>query len=195
VTQHVNRLKSACFRMEGGPERKQLLERIGQLAGGSATLWVGDASPLAMERRKALAERTAEAMRSSLRKGVVPGGGAAYRVCGERLRSSLDASEDDLEKCAAYRILTAALQAPLRTLLANAGYDVGDILAQIDRAGPGYGYDLWRGQVVDMLQAGIVDSAAVARAVVYAAVCSAALALTTDVLVHRRNPPEALAAP
>jgi chaperonin GroEL len=199
VSQHLQRLQAACLRLEGGQGWNELRERIGQMAGRSATLWVGAASPLDLERRKAVAEHTATAMQGAMRKGVVPGGGAAFWASGDRLRVRLAASpadaSGDAEKYAAYRILIAALQAPLRTLLANAGCGGGDILAQIEQAGAGYGYDLRQGRVVDMVQAGIVDSAAVAKAALYAAVCSAALALTTDVVVHRRNPPEAIAAP
>jgi chaperonin GroEL len=98
----------------------------------------------------------------------------------------------DLDARAAYSILIESLQAPIRALLSNAGFDSSQVMAQISQAGPGYGYDLVEGRVVDMLQAGILDSAAVAKAVVHNVVHAAALALTTDVLVHRRNPPEVL---
>jgi chaperonin GroEL (HSP60 family) len=66
-------------------------------------------------------------------------------------------------------------------------------MAQVLQAGAGYGYDLSQRRVVDMIRAGICDSAAVVKAAVCGAVHAAALALTTDVLVHRRNPQEVLA--
>ena len=58
----------------------------------------------------------------------------------------------------------------------------------IDRAGPGYGFDVYAGQVVDMAAAGIVDSVGVLGMALHSAIASAALALTVDVLVHTRNP-------
>jgi chaperonin GroEL len=92
----------------------------------------------------------------------------------------------------AYQILIEALKEPTRTLLFNAGYDSSELMAQVLQAKAGYGFDLSQGRVVDMLQAGICDSAAVVKGAVCGAVHAAALALTTDVLVHRRNPQEVL---
>jgi chaperonin GroEL len=85
-----------------------------------------------------------------------------------------------------------AVEAPIRTLLANAGLNVGRLLSEIEAAGPGHGCDVRSGSVVDMAKAGIRDSAAVQLAAVRGAIGSAALALTVDVLVHRRKPVRAL---
>ena len=74
----------------------------------------------------------------------------------------------------------------------NAGYEASEILGQINRAGPGYGFDLNSRQVVDMAQAGIFDVAQVQREAVHAAIATAALALTIDVLVHHKKPQESL---
>jgi chaperonin GroEL (HSP60 family) len=78
-------------------------------------------------------------------------------------------------------------------LLTNAGYDPCEVLASVYRAGPGYGFDVLRHQVVDMSQAGIFDAASVVKAAVTGAINGAALALTVDVVVHRKNPPDASA--
>jgi chaperonin GroEL len=105
--------------------------------------------------------------------------------------ASLHYQNPESESIAAYRILARALQEPYRTLLVNAGYEPGHIFASPEAAQPGWGLDLRSGQVVDMWTAGIIDPASVVKAAVRSAVTSAALLLTTDVLVHKRNPDEA----
>lgn len=91
---------------------------------------------------------------------------------------------------AAYRILAEACEAPIFTLLQNAGENPYDLLPQIRNAGPGYGYDVVEGKITKMTEAGIFDSAAVVREAAIRAILGAALALTVDVLVHSSNPPK-----
>ena len=85
---------------------------------------------------------------------------------------------------AAYRILTAALEAPARTIIANAGGDPAHALALIDAAPRGYGYDVETGRVGDMAAAGALDVAAVTRLALSSAVSAAVMALTTAALVR-----------
>ena len=139
-----------------------------------------------MEARKEVASRTAEAMRNVVKEGIVPGGGIALLNCRPALQQRLKQT-DDLEARAAYRILSKAMEIPIRTILANAGCEASSILAEIESAGSGCGFDARCGKVVDMKQAGIWDAAAVLKAAVHGAVSSAALALTTDVLVHHKR--------
>ncbi len=82
------------------------------------------------------------------------------------------------------------MEAPIRTIVANAGYDASEVLAEIKLAGPGHGFDVTSGQVVDVMQAGIWDAAVVQKSAAYTAIASAALALTVDVLVHRKEQSE-----
>jgi chaperonin GroEL len=190
LRQHIAQLRTAFINIKDVDERKRLQERIGKLMGGSATLWVGAATPLEVERRKELAVRTAEAMRGAMREGVLPGGGISLIACRDLLeRKKHEAQESD--ERAAYNILFQAFETPQRTLLINAGYRPDEVLASVYRAGAGHGFDVLRGEVVDMFQAGIIDAASVIKAAVFGALHGAALALTVDVLVHRKNPPDA----
>jgi chaperonin GroEL len=194
VREHIAQLRAAFRNIKSVDEHKRLQERIGKLMGGSATLWVGAATVVEVERRKEIAERTAGAMRGALREGVLPGGGAALIACRGPLERKLHQAQDPDERVA-YDILRHACEAPLRTLLLNAGHDPNEVLASVYQAGPGYGFDVLRRQVVDMSQAGIFDAASVVRAAVFSAIHGAALALTVDVMVHRKNPPDASATP
>ena len=107
-----------------------------------------------------------------------------------QIRKLLDQSANADER-AAYRILLKALETPTRTILSNAGYDASDIMAEIRLAGPGHGFDVIAKKVVDVVETGIFDVAAVQRAAVHSAISSAALALTVDVMVHRKEPEQA----
>ena len=194
IREHIAHLRAAFRNVKAVEEHKRLQERIGKLMGGSATLWVGAATVVEVERRKEMAERTAEAMRGALHEGVLPGGGAALIACRGPLEQRFHQAQDPEERVA-YSILLHACEAPLRTLLLNAGYDPNEVLASVYRARPGCGFDVLRHQVVDMSQVGIFDAASVVRAAVFSAIHGAALALTVDVMVHRRNPPDASATP
>jgi chaperonin GroEL len=192
VRSHIASLRQAYNHARNADDRKRILNRVSKLLGGSATLWVGDNTPTAIEQRKALAERTAEAMRGAMREGVVPGGGVALLNCRTALRKAI-ADATDPDQAAAYRMMVKACEAPFRTILANSGAEVDEIMPQINHAEPGCGYDVIRRQLCDMDEAGIFDAASVVKAAVHAAFTGAGLALTLDVIVHRKNPPESLA--
>jgi chaperonin GroEL len=185
---HIECLKNNYTNTENPVIRRQLRERIGKLQGGLAVLWIGAPTQLAIETRTALAKRSSEAVRSAMRYGVVPGGGAAYLNYCKPLQQKLDQAECT-EEIAAYKILIQTLHEPMRTLLINAGVPAGEIINRVEEAGPGHGFDLNQKQITDMTKAVVCDSVSVAKAVVCCAVRAAGLALTMQVLVHRRNPP------
>jgi chaperonin GroEL len=187
VRAHVAALRAAFANAEDPGVRAKLRQRIGKLLGGTAVLWVGGLSPIEIAARKALAERTLDAVRATIGKGVVPGGGAALLACRAPLRCMADTSDNPDERMA-YRILCRALEAPTRVILQNAGFEANPCLAALDRAGPGHCFDVFSGQVVAAAASGIIDSAGVLRAALHNAIASAALALTIDVLVHTRTP-------
>jgi chaperonin GroEL len=189
LRQHIAALRTAYNGTEDTVLQGKLLSRLGKLLGGSATLWIGGATELEINERQAVAERTAAAMRGAMMEGIIPGGGVALLACRPALQQQLNQATDSDER-AAYHILLAALTAPLRTLVSNAGYKPDEAMAQINLAGAGYGFDVISGQVVEMKQAGICDAAVVQKTAVYNAISSAALALTIDVLVHRNGQPE-----
>jgi chaperonin GroEL len=188
---HIASLRVAFRGATDSDFQSRLQKRIGKLMGGSATLWVGGATELEIGARKELAERTSDALRGAVRQGVAPGGGVSLLACRPALQRRLDQSTNPDER-AAYRILIKAMEAPIRAILTNAGYDASEMMAEIKLAGQGHGLDVRSGQVVDMAQAGIWDAAAVVRTAAYGAVASAALALTTDVLVHHKKPKQAV---
>lgn len=188
LRRHLAALRAAHSETDDLALRGKLHERIGRLMGGSATLRVGGVTVRDIEARKELAERTAAAVRGAMQEGVVPGGGVALLACRPALQRCIDATHDP-EARAAYQILLRAVAEPLRTIVANAGYDPSDALAEVRMAGPDHGFDVLTGRVTAMGAAGITDPANVVKAATYAGLTSAALALTIDVMVHRTEQP------
>jgi chaperonin GroEL len=187
LRRRVAELRRTLHALPYGEEQERVRKRIGKLLGGTAILHVGGVHELEAKARQEVAERTAAAARGALREGVVPGGGAALLACRRLCRQRLSREAGPDER-AAYRILETALAAPLRAIVENAGYDASHVLAELQDAEPGWGFDVESGNVRNMLEAGIVDSVAVQQAAIANAISTAALALTVDILVHRKNP-------
>jgi chaperonin GroEL len=166
--------------------RQKLRVRLGKFLGGSATLWVGGTTPIAIQQQKELAETTAQALRGAIHSGVLPGGGAALLSCQKELEQRQMLARG-LEERMAFRILARMVQEPARTLLANAGLSPEPVLAEIRLAGSGYGYDQRSGRIVPMLAAGIADGAAVVETAIRTAVSTAIMALSTDVIIKKKK--------
>ena len=184
---HIAELRNAYRRIGDPAERKKLRARIGKLMGGTATLWVGGFTQADIEFKKELAERASDAVRGAMLGGVLPGGGVALLACQPAIERLLkEATTPDAR--AAFRILHRALEEPMRVLIENAGHDPSAIMAQIRHAPAGVGFDVLAGELADMAATGVFDAASVLHQAVLTAVTSAGLALTTDVLVHKRKP-------
>ena len=191
LRRYIGQLREAFNNIKNADDRDKLQERIGKLLGGSATLRIGGLTEIELKHNKEVAERAAGAMRGAMREGVLPGGGIAYLACRPMLQTRMDESKDADER-AAYHVLLQAMDAPLKTLLTNTGYEPGEIMGQIKSLKPGYGFDMVTGQVVSMQEAGILDIATVVKAAVMNGVGGATMALTTDVVIHRPTGPESL---
>ena len=188
IRRHINTLRVAYKNAAKDEERQRLQERIGKLLGGAAAIDVGGLTETEMETRKELAKRTVRTLRGAAREGILPGGGTALLACRPALDELL-ADRDSLDARAAHRILTRALETPFRTLISNSGNSEGKILGEMEQAGCEVGFDILSGRICEMIPNGIVDVAAVQKQAVISAIRGAALALTIDILVHRKNPP------
>lgn len=187
IREQARRLRQTYRKTEDDDIRARALARLGKLNGGLATVYVGGIAKDEIRQRKELAERTIRALRGAAGGGVIPGGGVALAACRDWLLAQAECS-DDLEGRAACLILAQAAEAPMRQLLANAGYDPSEIIAQLAPGEDCGGFDVMKRAFVDVGAAGIVDVAQVQVESLRRAVSSAALALTIDVLVLHRDP-------
>ena len=162
-------------------EREQLDQRIAKLAGGVAVIKVGAATETELKERKIRVEDALHATRAAVEEGIVPGGGVALL----RARSVLDGLHGpNLDHDCGLRIVTQALEAPLRRLVANAGDEPSVVIERV-KAGPGraFGYNAATREYGDLLQMGVIDPAKVTRLALQNAASIAALVLTTDCMI------------
>jgi len=181
---HIGSVRRALAHADTPEQRNKLRERLGRLQGGAAILSVGGATETEMKTRRESAERSALILRSALREGILNGGGIGLLDCRASLETCSKSILDEDEQ-AGFRALAKAVTVPARLILMNSGFDPSSFLTQL---GHGRGVDARTGQSVDMQSAGILDSAASVRGALISAVRSAALALTVDVVIHKRNP-------
>ena len=186
IRRHFNKLKNLHASLDSGETRNTVRQRIGKVMGGSAILWVGGVTESEIKVRKDLAERTAEAIRGAMLKGILPGAGLAYLACKPALQAAYKQARDP-DEAAAYRILIGAMDVSLRTIAANAGLKPDEVMADLKHAGPGSGYDIFQKQAVPAAQITTLDSASVVEAAAYRGITAAALLMTVDVLIRHKK--------
>ncbi len=182
---HILMLRNCVLTTKHRADQERLRNRIGQLMSGTATLYVGETFEKGKNRRQLSAKRTATLVRDVIRNGIVPGGGAALLSCRTMLREIMGLSRTEEERVAC-RILLNAVESPVRTLLKNSGLNPVGVMAEIDKAGVGYSYDVVKHTVCNMAESGIYDATAVTKKSLSSAIHAAALALTVGVIVHRK---------
>jgi chaperonin GroEL len=164
-------------------------ERIGKLAGTAAIIRVGALTRAEQEDLKLRIQAAVRSARSALRDGVVPGGGAALLAC----IPTLEAMPVTGDEAAGVRALERALAQPMRTIVGNAGLGVSGLVHEARRRRanrvPECVFDVLAHQWVDGWNGGIVDPLTVVMAAIETSVGIAALALTSEVLLRRKNPP------
>ena len=168
-------------------DREKLQERLARLAAAVAHLRLGGATEAELRARKERATDALNAARTAAAEGVVPGGGVAL-VQASRALSTIDAGNDD--EAMGISALEAALKAPMRRIVENAGgegsYAVARALAQ---GNPRWGFDAAARRFRDLARAGIVDPTRVVRTALRTAVPAAARAIAAEAVVAGSPPP------
>jgi chaperonin GroEL len=161
-------------------DKEKLQERVAKLSGGVALVRVGAATEVEMKEKKARVEDALHATRAAVEEGILPGGGVAYLRARARL-ANLKGDTDD--QTAGIRIISRALEEPLRMIVANAGMEPSVVLARVLEGKGNYGYNASTDEYGDLVQSGVVDPTKVARTALQNAASVAALILTTDAMV------------
>jgi chaperonin GroEL len=162
-------------------DREKLQERLAKLTGGVAIINVGAATESAMKERKDRVEDALNATRAAAKEGYVPGGGVAFLRTIDAVKESRRKGRGDEKR--GYDIIADVLEAPTWQIATNAGVD-GDLVVEKVKEGKGaFGFNAATGDYVDLVSAGIIDPALVARTALQNAASVAGLMLTTDVVV------------
>ena len=162
-------------------DREKLQERLAKLAGGVAVIRVGAATETEMKEAKLRMEDALAATRAAVEEGILAGGGSAYVHATKALEDLVNELEGD-EKTGA-RIIVKALEAPLFRIAANAGLEGSVIINKVRESEPGVGFDAYKEEYVDMVEAGILDPAKVTRSALQNATSVASTLLTTESVV------------
>jgi chaperonin GroEL len=181
IRERIQELRRTRENLDEKEDRDNIDERIGKLLGGTAILHVSSQSKEDRDRRKEVGKIAVRVVRQGLLDGIVPGGGAAYAS----VLPALDDVPLGEEEAPAREMMRQALLAPMTCLVRNAGYDPGPAIARVQDAPEGWGFDVSQGKFVDMMAANVVDPLSTVRAAFANALSVAAMALTTDVLIHR----------
>jgi len=162
-------------------DREKLQERLAKLAGGVAVVKVGAATEVELKEKKHRIEDALSATRAAVDEGIVAGGGTAL----VRARKDVDAVVATLtgDEATGARIVATALEAPLRHIAANAGFEGAVKVREVADASGSFGLNAATGEIVDLVAAGVIDPAKVTRSALQNAASIAALLLTTEAIV------------
>ena len=163
-------------------EKEKLQERLAKLAGGVAVIKVGAATEVEMKEKKARFEDALSATRAAVEEGIVPGGGVIYL----QVARALDNVEAEGDEKTGVEIVKKALEEPMRQIVSNAGMEGLVAVEKVRDKPPGFGFDVLAMDYRDMVAAGIVDPAKVARTALQNAASIAAMILTTECLVTEK---------
>ena len=160
-------------------DREKMQERLAKLAGGVAVIRVGAATETEMKEIKMRVEDALNATKAAAQEGIVAGGGVAlFRIA----QSLADVTAEGDEQTG-INIMRRALEAPLRRIAINAGWEGSIVAGRVADGEGAFGFNAATGEYQDLIEAGIIDPAKVVRTAVQNAASIAGLFLTTDAAV------------
>ncbi len=192
VEARVKQIRQEIENSDSDWDKEKLQERLAKLSGGVAVIKVGAATEVELKEKKHRIEDAIQATRAAVEEGIVPGGGVAL-LRSQGAVDKLRGKSDDWK--AGRQIVRRALDAPIRQIAVNAGYEGGVVVDKVKNEHEGNeGFNAATGEYEDLIAAGIIDPAKVTRSTLQNAASIAALIVTTEALVAE-IPEEAPAMP
>lgn len=179
IEERVQLLKKQADETESSYDQEKLQERIAKLVGGVAVIKVGAPTETEIKERKLRIEDALNASRAAVAEGIVAGGGTAYINILDQLRD-IEAEGDEKT---GVNIVVRALEEPVRQIAKNSGQDGSVIVERLKQVDEGVGFDAVTGEMVNMVEAGIIDPTRVTRSALQNAASVAALLLTSEAAV------------
>jgi len=177
IKNRVNQIKAQMESTTSDYDREKLQERLAKLAGGVAVLYVGAASEVEMKEKKDRVDDALHATRAAVEEGIVAGGGVAL-LRAKSVLASIKA--DNADEATGIQIVARAVEAPLRTIVENAGLEGSVVVAKVSEGKDNFGYNAKTDEYVDMLEAGIIDPKKVTRVALENAASVSGMILTTE---------------
>lgn len=180
IKARVNQIKAQIETTTSDYDREKLQERLAKLSGGVAIIYIGAATEVEMKEKKDRVDDALHATRAAVEEGIVAGGGVAL-IRAQAALENLEGANDD--ETTGIAIIRKAIEAPLRTIVANAGGEGSVVVQQVKTGEGNYGYNAREDRYEDMLEAGIIDPTKVTRLALENAASIAGLLLTTEAVV------------
>ena len=177
IKARINQIKAQIETTTSDYDKEKLQERLAKLAGGVAVLYVGAASEVEMKEKKDRVDDALHATRAAVEEGIVAGGGVAL-VRAKKVLTTI--TTENIDETTGIQIINKAVEAPLRTIVENAGGEGSVVLNKILEGKKDFGYDAKSDDYVDMLKAGIIDPKKVTRVALENAASVAGMILTTE---------------
>lgn len=188
----INQIKAQIETTTSDYDREKLQERLAKLSGGVAVLYVGAATEVEMKEKKDRVDDALHATRAAVEEGIVAGGGTAFIRAVDALA---DLKGDNADESTGVAIVRRALEAPLRTIVENAGVE-GSIVVQKVKEGKGdFGFNARTEVYENMFAAGVIDPTKVSRVALENAASIAGMLLTTECVIADKPEPKSSAAP
>jgi len=179
IQDRVKQIRAQIEETTSDYDREKLQERLAKLVGGVAVINVGAATEAEMKEKKARVEDALHATRAAVEEGIVPGGGVALIRC-VKVLDKLKLAEAQM---VGVSIVKRALEEPLRQIVANAGAEPSVVMNEVRGRKETEGFDAYKEEYVDMIQAGIIDPTKVTRTALQNAASVAGLLLTTEAMI------------
>ena len=185
VEARVKQIRQEIENSDSDWDREKLQERLAKLSGGVAVIKVGAATEVELKERKHRIEDAIQATRAAVEEGIVPGGGVALLRSGATI-DKLRGGSDDVK--AGRQIVKRSLEAPLRQISVNAGYEGGVVVNKVLNESEGNeGFNAMTGEYTDLIKDGVIDPAKVTRSTLQNAASIAALLITTEAIVAEKK--------
>ncbi|AMQ56592.1 chaperonin GroEL [Algoriphagus sanaruensis] len=176
----IAEIKAQIEKTTSDYDREKLQERLAKLSGGVAILYIGAATEVEMKEKKDRVDDALHATRAAVQEGVVVGGGVALVRAASAL-DSIKGSNDDQDT--GINIIRTAIEAPLRTIVSNAGGEPSVVINKIRENKGNFGYNARTDEYQDLFEAGVIDPTKVTRLALENAASIASLLLTTECVV------------
>jgi len=182
IAGRVNQIRTQIEETTSDYDREKLQERLAKLVGGVAVIKVGAATESEMKERKARVEDAMHATKAAVEEGIVAGGGVALLRAQKALEKLLKSQKNE-DQAIGVRIVSRALEEPIRQIANNAGHEGSVVVNQVRELEETKGFNAQTEKFVDMINDGIIDPTKVVRSALQNAASIAGLMLTTEALV------------
>tara|TARA_E500000331_G_scaffold214977_1_gene206141 strand:- start:544 stop:1599 length:1056 start_codon:yes stop_codon:yes gene_type:complete len=180
VEGRVKQIQAEIDESDSDWDKEKLQERLAKLSGGVAVVKVGAATEVELKEKKMRIEDALAATRAAVEEGIVAGGGVTLI----RAQDSIDKISGGTEgEIVGRNIVQKALEAPLRQIAVNAGYEGGVMVEKVKSEKGNVGLNAATGETTDLVKEGVIDPAKVTRSTVQNATSIASLVLTTEALI------------